>query len=257
MKYYTLLLLTIFSCSKYEQNSIYHYSESNLPKVDNESLSITNGCIDVTGTVSQNGTSQLLRVGHIWGNSVASLNFANNPSLKPKETNQVSQNLPFTFKSKICQADIEADKPLYVTSYAINEIGIKYGSPITISPVIEFSKPYKIIEEQNNDNKINSGERVKLQFFITNKSPVNCLSTKIESLSYFVNQLPSVEPRLNIDILPSNKVSYNGENYFYLTVVPASNASGDLEISANVASSNIVSGATAYKSTLKILLKIN
>jgi hypothetical protein len=219
----------------YKQDSIYHYVESNLPKVENLTLSVTNGCIDMPSKVSKNDVSELLRVGHIWGTN-SSLKFADNKDSKFKENKQVSQLLPFNFASKICSADVEGDKPLYITSYAINEIGISYGSTIQVFPDIEFSKLPQLLEEQNMDKKINPGERVKLKFFIRNKNPVNSLNTKVESLSYSVNELVSVEPRLNIGFSPSNKIAFGGEFSFDLTIVTAANASGTIEIIANIIS---------------------
>jgi hypothetical protein len=244
------LLITFISCS-YEQDSIYHPDPQYKPIVETKpTYTFEGSSLIVNGEVLKNGSTQILRFGHIW-NTTNSIDFIGNKFSNFKEQKNSDQELTrIPFSSTMKFSELNSDLSLYIKSFAVNEIGISYGSTIEVLPDIEYSRQLLLIE-QNTDNKITSGEKVTLRIFFKNKSPINCNSTKIESLIYDVNYLLSVEPRQNIVPYPTTKINYNGEYYFDTNITAASNAKGEFNMTIP-----IVSGTTGYRKNIITLIKI-
>lgn len=210
-----MLIIFIVSACEYEADSIYHPTIENKPIVEIETeYESTDDQVTIRGTIVTSSLEEnndkrkpeLLRYGHIWGhvgsNTNCLLSFDNNNYIN--FSSYEYDGIPdrnIEFDTEISKSIIEDD--FTVVAYAINEAGISYSNCVDVFAEVYFAG-YEIVEEENNDNKINPGEELKLRFFISNASSIKSQGTSILEVNEFSGFLDYMEPRRNIEVMPSN-----------------------------------------------------
>lgn len=239
MKNQFLILIAIFQSllfsSCYKDDSIYRPIAENQPEVGvNNNFSIDGNAIIVTGEIKRSGAAALLKYGHIWGTS-SKLDFIDKQYSGYQEVKH-SQNasIPTSFQNRITNFDI--NKILYVASFAINEAGISYSSPIQVSSNISYTR-YEILQEGVNDKRITPGEKIKLRLYFANKSPINSISTQVKSISRLSDYIVSIVPNENLTFSPRNLLTNIGEYTIDLELTIASNANGNINLEATIINS--------------------
>lgn len=218
-------LLLLLSCEKLEENSIYHVSDENLPVVSMiKDSEIDEGLLVFFSTVEKSDPSKLLRYGHLWGHS-SELTFSNNSYFDFSEFDYSDVQVdPIKFETTTINFD--RNQKLFYRAYAINENGINYSlvQPLCSSVYFDY---YEIIEEDNNDNKINPGETVKLRFFLKNESIINSVNTKITEVVNFSSFINYIDPFVDI---PVNFINYENSSYIDLEISLTNGASQFIEL---------------------------
>lgn len=248
---YVVFLFFICSCSKYEQNSIYHIDKLPILQTDKE-IEYNGDSIRFSAQIISSSDSKILRYGHIWGHD-SLLNF-NNMRFKSNSIINVKDfySLPIDFYKTTNNFD--RNKALYYNSYAINEAGIAYGQEYKICSEIYFDR-YSIIQESVIDNKITPGETITLKMFFKNKSPVNSLSTRIHDIpqSNFLSVLTQIS---DINLTP-NIISQSNESNIIVTFKIASNVNSVLDFKIFIkddCSDKIYDVKTFDKKNLKFII---
>lgn len=231
MNIFKTIIVSIFflfcSCSKYKQDSVFHIDSNNLPVVINASQAqFTGDSIKFLGNITYSGASKLLRYGHIWSNSPI-LDFVNTPQFKFKQylaPDIYPEQIPFANTTK----DFDKTKVLYYNVFAINESGISYGATVqSVCSDVYFDR-YIILEDPNGNGKIDPNETVKLRLFFKNRSPINSISPKIESIPQS-NFLPSIVPTTNISLYPTI-IYQNSESYADVKFTIAAGATSQIQL---------------------------
>lgn len=222
---FQMIMFTLTSCGKYEMNSIYHISDESLPFLMTSPNAKTEGSfIKIESKVIESDPTKLLRYGHIWGFD-SSLSFKDSYiNFDENEYNKL-QNESIEFDSNILVENRR--KKLYIRSYAVNEIGLVYSNVQSVCSDLYLDRII-IIEEENNDNKINPGETVKLRFYFKNQSLIQSISPKVRTITKSSNFINSVTPFRNIDF-SDTIVGLNNEAFVEATFDLASNANAFIE----------------------------
>jgi uncharacterized repeat protein (TIGR01451 family) len=244
-------IISWLSCSKYEQNSIYHIDK--LPAIEtNENFEYVGDSIKFSAKILEDSESKILRYGHIWGHD-SILNISNKRFRKIQQTNVKDfYILPLSFQN--VTKDFEKDKVLYFNSFAINEAGISYGKEYKLCSEVYFDR-YDITQETVLDNKISPGETVTLKMIFKNNSPISSINPKIQDIPQS-NFLTIIGQNNNINLQP-NILTQNNQAHFFVTVKIASNANTSIDFKVflkdNCSDKN-VDIKTKDKKNLKIII---